>query len=205
MNPLPFRRIAILEPDLVFSDPVRQRFDHKSAGELRIWLKKIEEKGADAVYVRVYDEVEAFRWPLFEVLLRDKDENTCLIFPAATYKSSQPLPADCYHLRSNETIKNALTGDNRVLRGRSCHSREEALKAQAEGMDYVFLSPVFSTKTHPDAKPLGLEKLREVCTKVDIPVFALGGINPEREKACREVGAHGIAAIRMFSNEGDIA
>jgi thiamine-phosphate pyrophosphorylase len=42
--------------------------------------------------------------------------------------------------------------------------------------------------------------LREVIRRVSIPVFALGGINPERAVDCVESGATGIAGIRMFQD-----
>jgi thiamine-phosphate pyrophosphorylase len=37
--------------------------------------------------------------------------------------------------------------------------------------------------------------LRAICAAVTIPVFALGGITPERIPACLDAGAHGVAAI----------
>jgi thiamine-phosphate pyrophosphorylase len=45
---------------------------------------------------------------------------------------------------------------------------------------------------------LGLATLREVTSRISIPVIALGGITADRVSACREHGAAGIAAIRLF-------
>jgi thiamine-phosphate pyrophosphorylase len=85
------------------------------------------------------------------------------------------------------------------LVGVSCHSLEDALEAEAARADYVLLGPVFSTPSKLRyGPPLGLETLRQVAARVRIPVVALGGINLERVKACRQAGAAGIAAIRMF-------
>ena len=46
--------------------------------------------------------------------------------------------------------------------------------------------------------PQGLDALNEVCRSVSIPVFAVGGITPEKALACIENGAYGIAALGPF-------
>lgn len=79
--------------------------------------------------------------------------------------------------------------------GRSCHSKTEVIQAQMKGFDYVFLSPIFSTRSHPDTSCLGLEKLEEAAKSVVIPVIALGGINEDNAEACKLVGANGFAGI----------
>jgi len=90
--------------------------------------------------------------------------------------------------------------------GVSCHSLEEALAAQAAGADYVLLGPIFATPSKlAYGAPLGLARLREVTARVSIPVFALGGITPDRLAACREHGAAGIAGIRIFQDCGSMA
>ncbi len=43
-----------------------------------------------------------------------------------------------------------------------------------------------------------MDKLREVRAQVKIPIVAIGGVTPERVKACLEAGAAGIAGIRLF-------
>lgn len=162
-------------------------------GELVTWLDTVTIAGAEAIYARIYREP----LPFVEALLNRLNQHgeLALLAPAQLYVPE--LYPSGWHFRGE--APNRLPPDAARYLGRSCHSLQDVLSAQAEGMDYVFLSPVFSTKTHPDAIPLGIEKLREVCAQVDIPVFALGGITPEREKQCLDAGAYGIAAIRMFS------
>jgi thiamine-phosphate pyrophosphorylase len=85
--------------------------------------------------------------------------------------------------------------------GVSCHSLEEALTAQAAGADYILLGPIFATPSKlPYGPPLGLVKLREVTSRISIPVFALGGVTLDRVAACRQNGAAGIAGIRLFQD-----
>ena len=85
------------------------------------------------------------------------------------------------------------------LVGVSCHSLQEALAAESSEADYLVLGPIFESPAKlVFGPPLGLEKLREVTSRVRIPVLALGGITLERVSACREAGATGIAGIRIF-------
>ncbi|WP_333784952.1 thiamine phosphate synthase [Thermocrinis sp.] len=85
-----------------------------------------------------------------------------------------------------------------LIVGYSAHSLEEALYAQKEGADFITLSPIFQTSSHPETKPLGLSYLREVASKVSIPVYALGGITWEKIKLCYKNGAYGVAGITLF-------
>ncbi|MFN3870756.1 MAG: thiamine phosphate synthase [Aquificaceae bacterium] len=90
-----------------------------------------------------------------------------------------------------------------LLIGYSAHSLEDALYAQKEGADFITLSPIFKTKSHPEAQPIGLEKLREVAQRVSIPVYALGGITWDKIKLCYKNGAYGIAGIGLFFEDVD--
>ncbi len=83
--------------------------------------------------------------------------------------------------------------------GVSCHSLEEAIRAEFAGASYVLFGPVFETPSKlPYGPPLGLDKLREATARVKIPVLAIGGITLDRVRACWAAGAAGIAAIRLF-------
>jgi thiamine-phosphate pyrophosphorylase len=83
--------------------------------------------------------------------------------------------------------------------GVSCHSLESACAAERGGADYVFFGPVFETPSKAGfGAPQGIERLREVCASVKIPVLAIGGVQVENAGACLIAGAAGIAAIRLF-------
>jgi thiamine-phosphate pyrophosphorylase len=85
--------------------------------------------------------------------------------------------------------------------GASCHSLGEAMAAESGGADYLVLGPVFETPSKLGyGPPLGLEKLRNVTSRITIPVLALGGITVERIRPCLEAGASGIAGIRIFQD-----
>jgi len=85
----------------------------------------------------------------------------------------------------------------------SCHSPAEVIQAAANAADFAVFAPVFEKKDEPDTPAAGLAQLREAC-RTKIPVLALGGITLENAQRCRDAGAAGIAAIRLFQ-ENDIA
>lgn len=96
-------------------------------------------------------------------------------------------------------------GSADFLVGTSCHSLDGAVRAAKEGADYVFFGPVFATPSKvPFGAPHGSAKLAEVCRAVSIPVIAIGGITLENARSCRDAGAAGIAAIRLFQQNRNV-
>ena len=89
--------------------------------------------------------------------------------------------------------------------GVSTHSLASAKQAEKDGADFVTFSPIFETPSKQQyGPPQGLDKLGEVCTAVNIPVLALGGINLERTPTVQKCGAHGVALIRGIWNSSNI-
>ncbi len=80
--------------------------------------------------------------------------------------------------------------------GYSAHSIEEIIEAARCGADYVSFSPIFGSVSKRHAlPPVGLEGLKRACSRSPIPVYALGGILPERAAEIRRAGAAGAAMI----------
>jgi len=95
------------------------------------------------------------------------------------------------------------SSNQQPLVGVSCHTPAEVRQAADSGATFAVFAPVFQKKDAPDTEPKGLAQLHEAC-KAKIPVLALGGVTLENAKQCLEVGASGIAAIRLFQ-ENDVA
>ena len=69
-----------------------------------------------------------------------------------------------------------------MLRLATAHDRNELAAATAAGVDGVFLSPVFPTRSHPEARPLGIHGFHALARQSSIPVIALGGMTPARAR-----------------------
>jgi thiamine-phosphate pyrophosphorylase len=93
---------------------------------------------------------------------------------------------------------------NRSLIGISTHSVQEALAAEKDGADYIGLGPIFSTATKKTRLPLGSDVIREVKSKVRIPIFAVGGISLENIEEVLEAGAAGVAVVSAILTSPDI-
>ena len=111
------------------------------------------------------------------------------------------FPSAGWHITAAQLRKYAAAGRplpaERWLAA-SCHDAEELALAEQMGVDFVTLSPVQPTLTHPDAQPLGWEQAQALIDGFSKPVFLLGGVGPaEREKAWG-TGAQGVAGIRAF-------
>lgn len=80
----------------------------------------------------------------------------------------------------------------------SCHSRQQLEQAKRLGADFVVLSPVAATASHPDAQPLGWARFQQLTELAGCPVFALGGMTPTDLEQAFAHGAQGVAAIRAL-------
>lgn len=106
--------------------------------------------------------------------------------------------ADGVHLGQDDLpISEArkILGRGKMI-GISTHNIEQALKAEQEGADYIGFGPIFDTKTKADAEEAkGVSALKEVKSKVSIPVIAIGGINLENVGEVMDAGSDGAAVI----------
>lgn len=77
----------------------------------------------------------------------------------------------------------------------SCHTPEELNQAVALNVDFVTLSPLLRTQSHPHAAPLGWDKFGQMVDDVTVPVYALGGMGESDIERAWQAGAQGIAGI----------
>ncbi|WP_296256577.1 MULTISPECIES: Nudix family hydrolase [unclassified Pseudomonas] len=111
------------------------------------------------------------------------------------------FPAAGWHLTGAQLRKYASKGrpfpQDRWLAA-SCHNAEELVLAEQMGVDFVTLSPVQPTQSHPDTQALGWELARELIDGFSKPVYLLGGVGPAERQRAWESGAQGVAGIRAF-------
>ena len=80
----------------------------------------------------------------------------------------------------------------------SCHNTEELQKAMDLKADFMVLSPVLPTASHPDMPALGWEAFAKMIRDIPVPVYALGGVSEKDLETALENGAQGVAAISAF-------
>lgn len=79
--------------------------------------------------------------------------------------------------------------------GTSCHSVEEAKEAELLGCTYIIAGHIFDTDCKKDLPGRGIHFLKEVCDKVSVPVYAIGGIAPENVNELENTGAKGACVM----------
>lgn len=78
----------------------------------------------------------------------------------------------------------------------SVHNAEELARAEALGVDFVTLSPVQETLSHPGAAVLGWDGFAALAGKACVPVYALGGMTTADVENAWQQGGQGVAGIR---------
>lgn len=127
-----------------------------------------------------------------------KQSNAQLMFNLPD-EISQAVKPDSIHLNSH---KLAELNERPVcdLLSASCHTIEEMKKAEELGANFIVLSPVQATSSHPDTKPLGWDRFSEMIAATNVPVYALGGVTRDNVKQAWLSGGQGIAAISALWN-----
>ena len=93
---------------------------------------------------------------------------------------------------------------NRLIIGVSAHNVEEALAAESAGADYLGSGAVFGSTTKTNVHTLPLETLKNICSSVNIPVVAIGGINETNMIRLAGTGIDGVAVISAIFGAEDI-
>jgi 8-oxo-dGTP diphosphatase len=113
------------------------------------------------------------------------------------------LQADGWHLTSAQlTSMKSQAGYTGRLLSASCHNLDEIRQANRVGVDFILLSPVTKTLSHPDTEPLGWSRFEALADQASMPVYALGGMSNKDLSEARHHGAQGIAAIRSLWDRG---
>lgn len=96
-----------------------------------------------------------------------------------------------------------LVGNDRLI-GLSAHSIQEARRAQAHGADYLGIGPIFTTDTKAQADPVGTKLIEETVKEIDIPFFAIGGIDTRNIRQVLDAGATRVAVCSAIVSQEDV-
>jgi len=71
----------------------------------------------------------------------------------------------------------------------------EVRHAEKMSMDYISLSPINTTPSHPNTKILGWIEASKIISKSSLPIYLLGGMDKNSMGQALDLGAQGIAGI----------
>ena len=117
---------------------------------------------------------------------------------------ARDLGADGVHLPSQnlmllKTKPVASLPENFVVAA-SCHNAAELAHAEMLGLDFVVLSPVKSTESHPEIDAIGWDNFSALAQKTSLPVYALGGMTLPDLPIALSYGARGVALQRGLAS-----
>jgi 8-oxo-dGTP diphosphatase len=134
----------------------------------------------------------------FEVLARnvlDITRGKAEVMVNSAMPWQDPASFGGLHLTSSDLMRlDKRPGFKRVAA--SCHNSAELQQAARLGLDFVVLSPVQQTLSHPGSTALGVDGMRQLIRNYPLPVYALGGMHNRHLAAMQAHGAHGIAMMR---------
>jgi thiamine-phosphate pyrophosphorylase len=120
------------------------------------------------------------------LLINDRIEVALTVKADGVHLGGHSLPTDVVRERIGPEL----------LIGVSTHDKDEIQQAAELGADFVTFGPVYATPSKRSfGPPQGLQALAEACKDANLPVFALGGVTPERAADTLQAGAAGIALI----------
>ena len=145
-----------------------------------------------AVLLRDYEHAQ--RASLAAALARECSALGIALWVGADLALARSVAADGLHLRERDVGLLSREQWHGVLTT-SVHSLGALERASRLAPDAALIAPVFATRTHPDARPIGVKRLREMVREAEMPVYALGGINLSNASRLLDTGVAGVAAV----------
>ena len=154
------------------------------------------------IIIREYDLSCCQRVEFAKKIIEIARKKSLLVLIGKDLKMALELGADGVHFSDHDKLwkkYSAFKTKKNFIFTCSIHNLKSLKKAYNSGFDALFYSPVFSTKTHLNQKPIGVMRLAKIALKSKIPLYALGGINLGNLRQLKNCCINGIAGISIFS------
>lgn len=129
------------------------------------------------------------------LIINDRLDIALVVDAAGLHLGQKDLPIQ---------VARKLLGPNKII-GLSVSNEQQALESNHLMVDYIGLSPVFSTstKTKDLDHPSGLEGLRMISQISNKPIVSIGGIDKTNAADVIRNGSNGIAVVSAISKEAN--
>lgn len=171
----------------------------------RVWLMTDPRFGPDllpaiqrmparsGVVFRHYHLDANARWALFREVRRICARRGHILLLARDEHTARRWHAAGFHERGARRQSRAM------IHSAAVHNRRELAAAGRCKVDFVLISPVFATNSHPEVRPLGLAGFMALARQAgDTRVIALGGMTARKAATLDKRIVHGWAAIDAF-------
>ncbi len=169
-----------------------------------IFLQKLKNclgNGARLIQLRAHQLKEHEYEELAKESIKICAHHDVILLLNCDVKIAGKLDADGMHLTSSQllSLSSRPLSRNKII-GASCHNEKEVTHAKKISVDFITLSPIATTNSHPEAKILGWEQFSLLASQIDVPSYALGGVGRQDLMLSKESGGYGIAGISAFWN-----
>lgn len=129
------------------------------------------------------------------LFINDRVDIAMLVEADGVHLGRESMPADAVR---------KVVGKSMLI-GVSTHSLAEAREAQQSGADFITFGPVFETPSKARyGPPVGLDALKSLKDCIDIPYYALGGIENGNMRQAFGARCYGVAMISAILGADDI-
>jgi thiamine-phosphate pyrophosphorylase len=176
------RSIATLAEDLIKGGAGVIQLRNKSSETHEFYL--------DAVEVKAVTQKHGI--PL---IINDRLDIARAVEAAGVHLGQKDLPLQ---------VARSLIGKEMIL-GASVHNLTEFNQAVEAGADYLGVGTMYPTNTKKVPQIMGVQFVRRLRSKTDLPMVAIGGITLENLTPVIQAGADGVAVISALLSVEDVA
>jgi len=152
----------------------------------------------DGAAVIFRDYRSAHRYQLAKAYRQICKNNNLLFLVAGDSNLAKEVNADGLHLPSRDLHTYKPLTETHLLTC-ACHSAKELQYAAELGAHLAFLSPVFTTRSHPDTNELGPTQFKKLAKQTNLPILALGGVTELNADMLAGENVFGFGAIGAFN------
>ena len=185
-NPIDLKLYAVTDPGMISASGFSVGQAITAALEGGATVIQLREKKCDGgeFMTRAKEALACCRAARVPLIINDRVDVALAVGAEGVHVGQDDLPA--------EAVRKIIGPD--MILGISVKTVEEAQAAEAAGADYLGAGAIYSTSTK-DSSVIGVESFRKVCSAVNIPVVAIGGVGKGTAAEVAEAGAAGIAVV----------
>lgn len=184
------------------------------AGDAEAWRRRIGQLvagGVDVIQVRDKSAGDRLLWErcrmAVETVRQAGTPGECRLIVNDRPDIAAAVDADGVHVGQDElpvSVVRQIIGEDKCI-GVSTHSIEQAREAVHEGADYIGCGPTFPSRTKQFEAFAGVAFLKTIAEEIDVPAFAIGGIEAENLPAVIATGVRRVAVAGAVWNQADVA
>ncbi|WP_294394248.1 thiamine phosphate synthase [uncultured Clostridium sp.] len=184
----------VTDRDLMSTDTIEEAVEQAIKGGCTLIQLREKECSSLDFYntaVNVKKITDKYNVPL---LINDRLDIVQAVDAAGVHVGQSDIPC---------SVVRKILGDDKII-GVSAGNLKNAVKAEADGADYIGVGAMYATGTKKDAKPTSIEELKKIRENVSIPIVVIGGINKNRIKDFKGTKIDGLAIVSAIIAQKDI-